>query len=82
MPGKQTISPEMTILEIVHSFPGTQAVFVSYDSLEGRCILCEHLFETLGWLIASYGLDREKFFRELSRAADDDSQVSGWNGKC
>ncbi len=80
MPGKQTIRPEMTILEIVHSFPGTQAVFASYDSRAGRCILCEHLFETLGWLIDSYALNRGKILCELTRAAGGDPKVTGLKG--
>lgn len=80
MSGKPTISTDLTILEIVHSFPETQPVFSSYDRRAGRCILCKHLFETLGWLIDSYGLDKRKILCELARAASGDPQVTGSEG--
>jgi len=68
MPEKKsslTITPEMTVLDIVSRFEATEEVFKSYDAQAGECICCNSLFEPLKTVIEKYGLDGNRLLSEL-----------------
>lgn len=41
------ITPDMTLLDVVHAHPATEAVFRSYDAKAGACLLCTALFDSI-----------------------------------
>ena len=64
------ISPDMTVLDVIHRYRETEAVFKGYDDAEaGVCICCSALFETLEDVSAAYGIDRDELLEALRRAA-------------
>jgi len=63
------ISQDMTLLDVVHRYPDTEAVFRSRDKQAGECILCKALFETIDEVARRYGLDREKLLVDLEQAS-------------
>lgn len=56
----------MQLLEIVEKYPETEAVLHSYDTLANSCILCEHLFDTLGDLAQLCQVNAEDMLRNLN----------------
>lgn len=66
-PRKRDISPEMSLLDIVHQHPATEAVFRAYDEQAGECLLCQALFETVEEVSQRYGLDLEALMKDLRR---------------
>ena len=66
VPGKHCgISPEMTVLEVIHRHRQTETVFKKYDEQAGICICCQALFETLEEVAGKYNLDLEALLLEL-----------------
>ncbi|WP_243544088.1 DUF1858 domain-containing protein [Pseudodesulfovibrio tunisiensis] len=63
------ISPDMTLLDIVHDHPDTEAVFRARDEQAGECLLCQALFDTVAEVAERYGLDAEKLLDDLAQAA-------------
>jgi hypothetical protein len=59
------IQPDMTVLDVVSRYGGTEAVFKKYDERAGVCICCEALFEPLKDVSAEYGLDLEELLSDL-----------------
>jgi hypothetical protein len=59
------IHPEMTILDILSRYRKTEDVFKQYDKQAGECICCQALFEPLGKVVATYGLNMEKLLTDL-----------------
>ena len=60
----------MTVLDVIHRYRETEAVFKGYDDTEsGVCICCSALFETLEDVSATYGIDRDELLEALRRAA-------------
>ncbi len=59
------IGPEMTVLDVVSAYRGTEAVFQRYDQRAGECICCNALFETLRDVARRYGLDLEDLLADL-----------------
>jgi hypothetical protein len=70
MPARR-ITPDMTLLDIVHAHPATEAVFRSRDAAAGVCLLCTALFDTVADAAARHGLDLEDLLAELEHAARD-----------
>ena len=62
------ITPDMTVLDVVHRHPKTEAVFKKYDEQAGACICCQALFEAIGDVAARYKLDLNRFLSELEDA--------------
>ncbi len=60
------IEPQMTVLDIVHRFRSTEAVFKRWDSLAGECICCQALFDTVQQVADRYGLDMDQLMAELN----------------
>ena len=63
------IEPDMTVLDIIHHYRETEAVFKAYDAQAGVCICCSALFETLEDVSAAYGIDRDELLGALRQAA-------------
>lgn len=60
-----SISPEMTVLDVISRFRKTEDVFKKYDKTAGECICCQALFDPLRKVAAKYGLDLEKLLDDL-----------------
>ncbi len=65
---KNFISPEMTVLDVVSKYRETEVVFKQYDEKGGECICCQSLFESIKNVVEKYGLDMEKFMKDLDAA--------------
>ncbi|MBI9079410.1 MAG: hypothetical protein JEY79_06685 [Pseudodesulfovibrio sp.] len=65
----ERISRDMTLLDIVHRYPNTEAVFRSRDEQAGECLLCKALFETIDEVVRRYGLDRKQLLADLEKAS-------------
>jgi hypothetical protein len=63
------ITPDMTLLDIVHAHPATEAVFRSRDAAAGVCLLCTALFDSVEAVAVRHGLDLEELLAELHAAA-------------
>lgn len=65
------ITPDMTLLDVVHKYRATEAVFHTRDEQAGECLLCQALFETVADVAARYGLDLDKLLADLNAAASE-----------
>lgn len=65
----ESITPEMTLLEVVHQHRRTEAVFRRYEEQAQGCLLCQALFDTVAEAAASYGLDLDRLLQDLREAA-------------
>ena len=63
------IEPRMTVLDIVHRYRSTEAVFKRWDSKAGECICCQALFDTVQQVVDRYGLDLDQLMAELNAVA-------------
>jgi len=63
------ISPEMTVLDVIHRYRDTEAVFKKYDEKAGVCICYQALFKTIGEVAEKYRLNLEQFLSELEDAS-------------
>ena len=64
------IQPEMTVLDVVSRYRGSEAIFKNYDEQAGVCICCQALFETLKEVAEKYGIDLEQLLTELEAFTD------------
>ncbi len=62
----QRITLEMSLLDVVAQRRSTEAVFRSYDGTAGVCLLCTHLFDSVGHVARLYGLDVGELLRRLN----------------
>jgi hypothetical protein len=69
--GIRSISPEMTVLDVVSRFRETEGVFKKYDTAVGECICCQTLFDPLRNVAARYGLDLEKLLEDLESVVNE-----------
>jgi hypothetical protein len=67
--GKQLITPEMTLIEVLHQHRQTEAVFRRYEGEAQGCLLCHALFDTLAEAAAKYGLDLDRLLQDLEDSA-------------
>ena len=65
----EPITPEMTLLEVLHRHRRTEAVFRRYEAEAQGCLLCHALFDTLADAAATYGLDLDRLLQDLREAA-------------
>ena len=65
---KNTIRPEMTVLDIVSRYRQTEAVFKRYDAQAGECICCQALFESLRDVAKRYDIDLKRLVADLEAA--------------
>lgn len=59
----------MSLLDAVSLHRATETVFRSYDASAGVCLLCTHLFDTIGDVAQRYQLDLAVLLRQLEEAA-------------
>lgn len=71
MGGNENISENLTILDIVSTYPETELVFKSYDASVGECICCQCLFDTVQQVAEKYRLDLSELLAKLNSAAID-----------
>jgi iron-sulfur cluster repair protein YtfE (RIC family) len=64
----QNISANMTVLDVVSEYPGTEAVFRSYDEQVGKCICCQMLFEPVQRVAGKYNLNLSELLAKLNQA--------------
>jgi hypothetical protein len=69
---KDPITPEMTIIEVLHQHRQTEAVFRRYEGEAQGCLLCHALFDTLAEAAAKYGLDLDRLMKDLQESASGD----------
>lgn len=55
----------MTLLDIMVEYPQMEEVFHEYDTMDGKCLLCEELFESLDKVINKYSINREEILNKL-----------------
>ena len=65
----ESITPEMTLLEVLHQHRQTEAVLRRYEGEAQGCLLCQALFDTLAQAAAKYGLDLERLLQDLREVA-------------
>ena len=65
------ILPEMTVLDVVSRYKGSEAIFNKYDEQAGVCICCQALFKTLRKVAEKYGINLQELLAELEAAADE-----------
>jgi hypothetical protein len=63
------ITPEMTLLEVLHQHRQTEEVFRRYERLAQGCLLCHALFDTLAEAAAKYGLNLDTLIQDLQASA-------------
>lgn len=66
---EQRIAADMSLLDIVSSFPQTEAVIKAYDEQAGECLCCAMLFASLAEIAEKYSFDQDRLLRELNAAA-------------
>jgi hypothetical protein len=69
---KDPITPDMTLIEVLHQHRQTEAVFRRYEGEAQGCLLCHALFDTLAEAAAKYGLDLDKLLKDLQESASGD----------
>jgi hypothetical protein len=67
-PKASRIDPEMTVLDVVSRYSGTESVFKKYERLAGGCICCEALFDSIRMVSKKYGLELEVLLADLESA--------------
>jgi hypothetical protein len=67
-----SITPEMTLIEVLQQYRQTEAVFRRYEGEANGCLLCHALFDTLAEAAAKYGLDLDRLLKDLQEAAGGD----------
>lgn len=63
------ITPDMTVLDIIHRFRETEAVFKRYDPADGQCICCSHLFDSITDVSEKYDINLAELLTALKRVA-------------
>ena len=63
------ITPDMQVLEVIHQYRSTEAVFKEYEAVAGACICCEALFETVEGAAEKYDLDLNRLLEDLNARA-------------
>jgi hypothetical protein len=66
----ERLRPEMTVLDVVSRYRGTEAVFKRYDAQAGECICCRSLFESVQDVAQKYHLDLERLLADLEAVTD------------
>jgi hypothetical protein len=57
----------MSVLDAVSAYPATEPVFREMDTAK-TCVLCDHLFDSLGTVAAVLGLEADRLLERLEAA--------------
>ncbi|XXJ18046.1 hypothetical protein ACR42D_00530 [Desulfovibrio caledoniensis] len=68
------VTPDMTLLDIVHQHRATEAVFRARDEQAGECLLCKALFETVADAATRYGLDLDALMADLEAVVSEEEE--------
>ena len=60
------VTENMVLLDIVSDFPETEKIFRKYDKEIGKCLLCNHLFDTITKVTIVYGIDKQEILNKLN----------------
>ncbi len=63
----RSITPDMTVLDVVSRYRETEKVFKKFDKRLGICICCEALFEPLENVSKRYNIDIEELIHDLNQ---------------
>ncbi len=66
-----SITPDMTVLDVVSKYRGTEEVFHRYDNQAGECVCCNALFDTLQEVADKYRLNLQELLDKLRTATQD-----------
>ena len=69
--GKENIAANLTVLDVVSTYPETEVIFKSYDASAGECICCQSLFDTVQQVADKYNLDLPEILNKLNSAVTD-----------
>jgi hypothetical protein len=69
--GRENIAANLTVLDVVSTYPETEVIFKSYDARVGECICCQSLFDTVQQVADKYGLDLPEILKKLNSAVTD-----------
>jgi len=69
--GKENIAANLTVLDVVSTYPETEVIFKSYDASVGECICCQSLFDTVQQVADKYNLDLPEILNKLNSAVTD-----------
>ncbi len=69
--GKENIVANLTVLDVVSTYPETEVIFKSYDASVGECICCQSLFDTVQQVADKYNLDLTEILNKLNSAVID-----------
>lgn len=64
-----SVTAEMSLLDILSSFPQTEPIIRAYDEQAGECLCCTMIFASLAEIAEKYLLDLDRLVRELNAAA-------------
>ena len=67
------IRKDLTVLDVVSEYTGTDKVFGSYDKKAGECICCNSLFETIEAVARKYKIDLESLIHDLEKEISRDT---------
>lgn len=68
----ESLSPDLTLLEVLSRWRRTEAVFHRFEEEAGVCLLCHALFDTLAEAAAKYGVDLDRLLLELRGEVETD----------
>jgi hypothetical protein len=63
----RSLSPDMTLLEIMYRWRASEAVFRAYEGQAGVCLRCQALFDSLEEVAQKYRLDLQALLADLQR---------------
>ncbi len=69
--GKENIAANLTVLDVVSTYPETEVIFKSYDASVGECICCQSLFDTVQQVADKYNLDLPEILNKLNSVVID-----------
>lgn len=69
--GKENIVANLTVLDVVSTYPETEVIFKSYDASVGECICCQSLFDTVQQVADKYNLDLPEILNKLNSVVID-----------
>ncbi|SKA75565.1 protein of unknown function [Caloramator quimbayensis] len=60
------ITQDMIVLDIVEKYPKTEKIFKEYDVLIGKCLLCNHLFDSIENISKLYKINIDEMIYKLN----------------
>jgi len=66
----ESITEEMSVLDIISTHPETEMIFRSYDERVGECICCQMLFATVRQVTEKYNLRLTELLEKLNATSE------------